>query len=173
VVGAEEHLGVLPIREGHETRVRPEVAAGPLPDVTDQLMHPERGGTPRIGAYGSGPKMPLPQIRVARRRILVSPRVAPGPSGGRIVPGRLLPLRLGGQSTARPRRERLGFVVGDVYHRFVVRDRFVDPEPRTPPVAVLPPPETRRVDVVNAAIVPAFLAPPTPVVVSAVLHELR
>src|SRR5690606_14928938 len=168
-----EHLGILPIREGHETRVRPEVAAGPLPDVTDQLMHPERGGTPRIGAHGSGPKMPLPQIRVARRGILVSPRVAPGPSGGRIVPRRLLPLRLGGQAPVLPRSACLDFAVREMYELFGDRDRLVDTHLRKPSVADLPPQEARRVDVVKVAIVPAFLPPQTTVVVSAVLHELR
>ena len=36
-------------------------------------------------------------------RVVVAPRVAPGPAGRRVEPGRLLPLRLGGQPLAGPR----------------------------------------------------------------------
>src|SRR6185437_16883954 len=50
VLRAEEHLRVLLIRPGLETRVRTEVRAGPLPHVPDQLPGPARRRPRGVGA---------------------------------------------------------------------------------------------------------------------------
>src|SRR5580700_3272115 len=95
VLGAEEHLGVLPVRPGSEAGVGQEVAAGPLPHVPDQLARAARGGSLGVAARGRGLEVLLAEVGPAGGRVLVAPGEAPGPPGGRVEPGRLLPLGLG------------------------------------------------------------------------------
>src|SRR5450631_2686400 len=53
VLRAEEHQGVLRVREGCEARVSAEVTGGPLPDIADELVDAERRCPAGVGA-GAG-----------------------------------------------------------------------------------------------------------------------
>src|SRR5205814_1503974 len=63
---------------------------------------------------------------------------AAGPAGGRLVPGRLLPFRLGRQPLAGPPRVGVRLVPADVLHRFVARPRLHRAEPGPPPPVAAP-----------------------------------
>ena len=101
-----------------------EGARRPLPDVADELVHAERRGARRVRADRRRPQVPLAQVGVPGGRLLVAPRVPAGPAGRRVPAGRLLPLRLGRQPLAGPRRVRLRLVEADVHHRLVGADRI-------------------------------------------------
>src|SRR5262249_43383298 len=66
--GAEEPRGVLAVGEGPEARVPVEVGAGPLPHVTEQLLH--TGGAGRLGPHarrlGPEPRAGPPDVPRAR-----------------------------------------------------------------------------------------------------------
>src|SRR5690606_1871467 len=66
VLGAEEHLGVLPVRERLEPRIAVEVGVHPLPDVPDQLVYAQRGGAGRVRPDRGRAQVPLPQVGVVR-----------------------------------------------------------------------------------------------------------
>src|ERR1700704_396391 len=95
VLRSEEHLGVLAVRERHETRIRLEVTRRPLPDVTEHLMASVRAHTARVGTHGIGPETPLAQVGPIVVRRLVTPRVPALAPGRRVPRSGLLPLGFG------------------------------------------------------------------------------
>ena len=60
-----------------------------------------------------------PRLAAARGRVVIPPRVAPGPPGRRVVPRGLLPFRLGRQPPPGPPRVRVRLVPAHVQHRLV------------------------------------------------------
>ena len=54
VVAAEEHLRILPIREGPEPRIRMETRRRPLPHVADHLLDTRCRRPGRVGADAGG-----------------------------------------------------------------------------------------------------------------------
>src|SRR5215470_8171745 len=107
---------------------RREVVAGPFPDVAGHVVEPvavrgerahRRGALVAVGEQVLPGELTLPGVghHDPIRRELIAPGV------GRAVqaaPGRVLPLRLGGQFLAGPRGVRLGVFVGDVGHRMAL-----------------------------------------------------
>ncbi len=62
VVAAEEHLRVLPVGEGPETRIRMETRRRPLPHVADQLLDTRCRRTRRVRADARWTEMALTEI---------------------------------------------------------------------------------------------------------------
>ena len=105
-------------------------------------------------------------------RLRVAPRVAAGQPGGRVEPGRLLPLGLRRQPPPRPAGVRVGFVPAHVQHGLLRPDRLGDAEHRPDPLRPVPAPVQRGGQPGALPVIPAGLSPPAGVVVSAVRDEL-
>src|SRR5215831_4978626 len=104
---------------------RREVVAGPFPDVAGHVVEPvavrrerahRRGALVAVGEQVLPGELPLPGVghHDSIRRELIAPGVD---RAVQAAPGRVLPLRLGGQFLAGPRRVRLSVGIGDVGHR--------------------------------------------------------
>ena len=105
-------------------------------------------------------------------RLRVAPRVAAGQPGGRVEPGRLLPLRLRRQPPPRPAGVRVGFVPAHVQHGLLRPDLLGHAEHRPDPLRPVPAPVQRGGQPGALPVIPAGLSPPARVVVSAVRDEL-
>ena len=68
VLGAEEHLGVLAVREGLEAGVAAEVRRRPLPDLADAAEQAERCGPLPFGLARAGACPPSARRRRPRAR---------------------------------------------------------------------------------------------------------
>src|SRR6476469_6825836 len=117
VLGAEEHLRVLGIREGLVARIAAEVRRRPLPHVADHAVAPDRRHVLRVRADLRGAEAELVDVRVLARRTLVTPGVEL-PAAERGIPRRRsLPFLLRGQALADRAGVRLGLVEAHVTDR--------------------------------------------------------
>ncbi|CAM5744639.1 hypothetical protein SHIRM173S_09046 [Streptomyces hirsutus] len=106
-----------------------------------------------------------------RAGIGVAPGIARRAVAGRVVPGGLLPLGLGGQSAPGPAGVRVRLVPAHVQHRLVGRHGLGRAEATPQPPPAVPAPEERGGDGVAADVGPALRGPPARLVVAAVLDE--
>ncbi len=116
VVAAEKHLGVLGVRERLEPGVRLEIRGGPLPHVTDQVMHTGRGGTVGVRAHVRRFEMPLVQIGMCGSGFGVAPRVRVAGASVGVEARGLLPLGLRRQTLACPAGVGVGLEPAHVHH---------------------------------------------------------
>src|SRR5687767_13038380 len=97
VLVAEEGLGVLGIGERLEARPRPEVAGGPLPDITDHAATADGRAVPRVRGHRRGAEAELIQVGERTRRRLIPPGIAELARGAGVPRCRRLPLCLARQ----------------------------------------------------------------------------
>src|SRR5918998_5466270 len=95
-----------------------------------------------------------------RGGVLITPGEAVGTTGGGVEPGGLLPLHLGGQALAGPRRVGLRLEKADVHDGFIGWDRLGDAEPGPPPRVAVALPKLRSQQACVAPVCPAPPAPP-------------